>query len=47
MPNKNVAWLEGMGGNPTRHITLNRMIDKVEEMETKGKGVKANDKRAL
>lgn len=46
MPNKNVAWIEGLGGNPTRHGSLNKVIDKVEELETKGKGVKANDKRA-
>ena len=40
MPNKNVAWIEGMGGS------LNKVIDKVEELETKGKGVPPNDKRA-
>ena len=46
MPNKNVAWIEGLGGNPTRHASLNKVIERVEELETKGKGLPANDTRA-
>jgi Transcriptional activator of glycolytic enzymes len=46
MPDKGVAWLDGRGGNPTRHSSVYACIKKVEKLETKGLGVKPNDKRA-
>ena len=46
MPNKGVAWIEGLGGNPTRHSSIHEAISKVEAMETRGQGAKAKDKRA-
>jgi hypothetical protein len=46
MPNKNVPWLEGRGGNPTRHISITALIKKVKKKECRGQGRKANDKRA-
>ena len=45
MPNKNVAWIEGIGGNPTRHSSVNAVIKRVETLETKGLGLDPNDKR--
>lgn len=45
MPNKNVPWIEGRGGNPTRHCTVQGVIKKVEEMEARNLGSDANDKR--
>ena len=46
MPDKGVAWLDGRGGNPTRHSSVYAAIKRVEKLETKGLGVEANDKRA-
>ena len=45
MPNKHVAWIEDIGGNPTRHTSVSAVIKKVIDMEMKGMGVAANDKR--
>lgn len=45
MPNKNVAWIEGVGGNPTRHVSVTNVIKKVGDLEMKGMGVDPNDKR--
>jgi hypothetical protein len=46
MPNNGVAWMVGRGGNPTRHSSVSGVIKTVHALETKGKGVKPNDKRA-
>ena len=46
MPNTSVAWLEGIGGNPTRHSSVTAVIKKMHDEETKGLGVDPNDKRA-
>ena len=45
MPNQHAPWLEGIGGNPTRHITISKFIADVEGKETKGLGKAPNDKR--
>jgi hypothetical protein len=50
MPNKHVAWIDGVGGNrscgnPTRHKSISELIKKVKKKECRGQGVKANDKR--
>jgi hypothetical protein len=44
-PNKHVPWLEGRGGNPTIHSTLNALIQRVDTFEVRNLGKKANDKR--
>jgi hypothetical protein len=44
-PNKHVPWLEGRGGNPTIHSTLNALIRRVDLLEVRDLGKKANDKR--
>jgi len=46
MPNRHVKWMEGIGGNPTQHVSITQFIGDVERKETRGQGVKANDKRA-
>jgi hypothetical protein len=46
MPNKSVAWMERIGGNPTRHHSVSEAIKKIVALETKGLGVDPNDKRA-
>ena len=38
MPNKHVAWVEGRGGNPTRHQSLTELLVKIETMEARGVG---------
>jgi hypothetical protein len=43
-PNKHVPWLEGRGGNPTIHSTLNALIWRVDTLEVQDLGKKANDK---
>lgn len=45
MPNNLAAWISGVGGNPTKHLSVNNVIKSVEAKETKGLGLKANDKR--
>lgn len=45
MPNRHADWLEGIGGNPTRHRSVTDLIRRVERKEIRGQGVKANDKR--
>jgi hypothetical protein len=34
MPHKGVPWMDGRGGNPTRHITVKAAIKKIERIET-------------
>jgi len=46
MPNKHAAWIEGVGGNPTRHTSLLALIKEVEKKELRGQGLDPNDKRA-
>ena len=46
MPNHGVAWIDGVGGNPTRHSSVSAVIRHVEDLEVKGLGVDPNDKRA-
>jgi len=46
MPNRHVKWMEGIGGNPTQHVSITQFIGDVERKETRGLGRKANDKRA-
>jgi hypothetical protein len=46
MPNKGVPWLEGRGGNPTRHSSVNEVIKRIEALETRGLGASSNDKQA-
>lgn len=51
MPDKLNPWTSAHGGrpghgNPTRSLPVNACIAKVEELETKGLGSKANDKQA-
>ena len=46
MVNKGVAWIDGVGGNPTRHPIVKAAIAKVEALETRGLGVPPNTKRA-
>ena len=46
MPNKGTAWIDGFGGNPTRHSQVHDVIRSIEAKEVKGLGVSANDKRA-
>ena len=45
MPNKGSPWIEGHGGNPTKHSSVTAAINAVEAKETKGLGVDPNDKR--
>lgn len=45
MPNRHVKWIEGLGGNPTQHVSVTQFIGEVQRKETCGQGVKANDKR--
>ena len=45
MVNTGVAWIDGVGGNPTRHPLIKEAIARVEAMETRGQGVKSNTKR--
>ena len=45
MPNKHVAWVEGHGGNPTRHRSLTELLAKIETMEARGLGVDGKDMR--
>ncbi|CAB9496607.1 expressed unknown protein [Seminavis robusta] len=45
MPNKNVPWIDGRGGNPARHASLNEVIKKIERHEARDEGKDANDKR--
>lgn len=44
-PDKHVPWLEGRGGNPTIHRSINDLISKVSAFETRGLGRKGNKKR--
>jgi hypothetical protein len=45
MPNRQVAWIEGRGGNPTKHRTITELIKAIETKEARDQGVEANDKR--
>ena len=45
MPNKHVAWIEGRGGNPTKHRSLTELLTKIETMEARGPGVEGKDVR--
>jgi hypothetical protein len=47
MPKDGVPWMERRGSNPTRHITINAAIKKIEKLETQGLGMEVtNDTRA-
>ena len=45
VPNRGVAWIDGVGGNPTRHHSIHDLINQVERKETSGNGVEDNSKR--
>ena len=45
MVNKGVAWIDGVGGNPTRHPLVKEAINFVEALETRGLGTPTNVKR--
>ena len=47
MPNWMVAWIDGVGGNLTRHSSILAAIDAVEKLETRGLGAPANDKTSV
>ena len=39
LPNSGVPWIEGVGGNPTRHSSVTAVIKRIQDLETKGLGV--------
>ena len=45
LPNKQ-AWIDGVGGNPTIHSSISKLIQKVKKCEVRGIGAKANARRA-
>jgi hypothetical protein len=44
-PNQHAPWIEGRGGNPTLHKSINQLIKKVSQLETRGLGAKSNVER--
>jgi hypothetical protein len=45
MPNQHVAWINGHSGNLTQHPQVTKVIQDVQNLQTKGIGAKPNDKR--
>ena len=45
MPNQHADWINGRGGNTTKHQLVLNIISDIRALETKGKGHKPNDKQ--